>query len=235
MMHLDNIHALLFDMDGVVIDTHASVEFFWNQLARTHQVTLTNEDFERFIHGTQSRRTLKQYFPMLNAGEMQKIEQDIAIYEDNLTYQLVAGVLDFLNLLKQHHIPTALVTSGKQRKVDSVFAQFDLADKFDAIVTADVISRGKPHPDCYELGAKKLSVSPQNCIVFEDSLSGTHAGLSARAQVIGVGKTSILLDIGAVTVIPNFVDFSVKHSDPKQITLLLPGSGELTLIRRFDT
>jgi len=228
-MSLDGICALLFDMDGVLIDTHTSVESFWNELARKHQITLTAEDFERLIHGTQAWMTLDRYFAVLSADERRHVEADLTVYEDHLTYKLMPGVWDFLVLLKAHKIPTALVTSGSQRKVDAVFAQFDLSDKFDTVITADLVHHGKPDPECYRLAAQELSIPPQACIVFEDSVSGTQAGLSAGAQVIGLGKTQILLELGATQVIPDFSVFTIKPSEQALLTLVAPPDLEVVI------
>ena len=220
-MDIHNIHALLFDMDGVVIDTHASVEYFWNQLADKYNVTLTDIDYERFIHGTQAHTTLDRYFPMLTSHDKNIIAKEIVIYEDELTYTLMSGVLDLLSSLKVHGIPTALVTSGSQRKVDAVFSQVPLSDKFDALITAESVQRGKPDPACYRLAAQNLSIDPQHCIVFEDSMSGTQAALGAGATVIGVGKTNILIDKGATQVIPNFEDVTMQRLNTGALRLQL--------------
>lgn len=210
--------ALLFDMDGVVIDTHASVEHYWNQLADTHNVTLTVEDFERHIHGTQSYATLDRYFSMLGQEEIDSIAEDILVYEDHLSYSLMPGIYDFLSSLKENGVLTALVTSGTQRKVDAVFGQFPLLEKFDDIVTADLVQQGKPDPECYALAAERLGVPSGDCIVFEDSRSGAQAALSAGAQVIGVGKTDMLLELGAMQIIPNFEDMAIE-SDGEKLSL----------------
>lgn len=220
-MTINNIHALLFDMDGVIIDTHASVEYFWNQLAKKYDVQLTDEDYERFIHGTQAHATLERYFPMLRADEKAVIESEIVVYEDELTYALMSGVLDILSSLQTHGIPTALVTSGSQRKVDAVFSQFPLSDKFDVLITAESVQHGKPDPACYRLAAENLGVASQHCIVFEDSLSGTQAGLNSGATVIGIGKTNILLDKGATQVIPNFESTAIQPFDNDRLQLQL--------------
>lgn len=220
-MQINNIHALLFDMDGVVIDTHASVEYFWNQLADKYNVQLTDEDYETFIHGTQSHATLARYFPMLSSSEKAIIEQDIVAYEDELTYDLMSGILDLLISLTEYGIPTALVTSGSQRKVDAVFSQAPLSNKFDALITAESVEHGKPDPACYRLAAEKLGIASQHCIVFEDSMSGTQAALGSGATVIGIGRTNILIDKGATHVMPNFDKATVQPLDNDELQLQL--------------
>ena len=119
---------------------------------------------------------------------------------------------------------------SRSEQPKAVFAQFDLSDKFDTVITADFVHHGKPDPECYRLAAQKLSISPQACIVFEDSVSGTQAGLSAGAQVIGLGKTQILLELGATQVIPDFSVFTIKPSERALLTLVAPPDLELVIV-----
>lgn len=227
---IEPIQAFLFDMDGVVIDTHASVEYYWNELAKKYGITLTVEDYERYIHGTQSWATLDRYFGMMTDDEKSFTAEDILVYEDGLAYALMPGVLDFLQSLKHHGIATALVTSGTQRKVDAVFAQVALADKFDVLVTADLVPNGKPVPDCYLLAAERLAVDARRCFVFEDSRSGTQAGIGAGAAVIGIGKTDMVLELGALAVIPNFADVSI--CDDGRLHFVIPPELDFPVARR---
>ncbi len=215
--------ALLFDMDGVVIDTHASIEHYWNRLAQSHNINLSVEDFDLHIHGTQARATLDRYFAQLSEADKDVISEDILIYEDRLSYVLMPGVHAFLESLKDYGVPTALVTSGTQRKVDAVFSQLPLRDKFNELITADLVLRGKPDPECYALAAQSLALPPESCIVFEDSRSGTQAALSAGAQVIGIGKTDMLLEIGAMQVIPHFEGLSL-HTGDEGVQLIVGNS-----------
>ena len=115
--------------------------------------------------------------------------------ERDLAYQLMPGVMDFLQQLASQKVRTALVTSSLPEKVENVFQQLKLTGFFQEIVTADQIEHGKPSPDCYLLAAEKLQILPKMCIVFEDSASGVKAAHDAGMTVIGVndplGRTVI--------------------------------------------
>jgi HAD superfamily hydrolase (TIGR01509 family) len=201
--------AVLFDMDGVVIDTHESVVSYWNNLAQLHGVELTEHIYEQQIYGTPAAYTLEKVFTTLTADQRQAVLDDIVIYERQLSYTEIDGVTAFLRVLKLQGIPTALVTSAMPHKVTDVFRQLGLEDLFSALVTADDIPRGKPYPDCYLQAARHLGKSPDRCIVFEDAISGVKAAVSAGTTCIGVRPSSIaapLLQNGARHVIPNFTD-----------------------------
>ena len=81
--------AVLFDMDGVVVDTHQSVTRFWLDLASKYQVRLSQADFEENIHGCTASHTLGVLFPHLDRGQRQAVFDRLAVYEDNLVYRLV--------------------------------------------------------------------------------------------------------------------------------------------------
>lgn len=198
--------ACLFDMDGVIIDTHRAVTAFWNDVARKHGVTLTEADFSQRIYGCPGAQTLDVLFPQVPPGEKRAILAHMKVYEERQQYVPVVGALDFVRSLRRAGILTALVTSGDRPKVAAVAAQLALDGLFDTRVTVEDVARGKPAPDGYRLAAGRLGVAPERCIVFEDSLSGMQAAVAAGATGIGVRQAggAALLEAGAQAVIPGF-------------------------------
>jgi sugar-phosphatase len=217
--------AILFDMDGVIVDTYQSVTEFWQNIAKAYQVHPTQADFNQHVYGCPATHTLDFLFPHLNAGERQSILAKMANYETNLTYTGVKGVVAFLRSLKKHGIPTALVTSGDQWKVNEVINQLGINGMFTAQVTIGDIQRGKPHPECYLLAAQYLQKPPEQCIVFEDSISGVKAAVASGALCIGIGPSSMaspLLQAGAYYVVPDFISISLlPHEDHARTALIL--------------
>ncbi|MCD4685060.1 MAG: HAD family phosphatase [Anaerolineae bacterium] len=208
-----HIAAILFDMDGVIIDTHDSVTAYWHTLAEQHGVTLTEDDFKTHIYGSPLFYSLDRLFPHLTAEQRQAAADYLYVYEtEQLQYPAIPGVVDLLRSLRGR-VPVALVTSGDRAKVHAVFDQLDLHDLFDARVTAEDVTTGKPDPACYLLGAERVGVDPARCVVFEDSRNGAQAGLSAGCTVIGVQPpedVQPLLDLGARHVIRDFADATIN-------------------------
>ncbi len=136
--------AVLFDMDGVVIDTRQSIMDFWHAVAAEQGVLLTTDDFDRNIHGVPPAHTLKALFPDLPPVPDAAFLDRITRYELGLRYTEIAGVTLLLQSLKAAGVHTALVTSGMGWKVDEVVRQLALEGLFDVIVTAADIQRGKP-------------------------------------------------------------------------------------------
>jgi sugar-phosphatase len=199
--------AILFDMDGVLIDTHQAVTAFWQALAAAYRIELTDAVFDRYIYGSPSTYTLDTLFEYLTPNERQAVLQNLEHYEKDQPYLEVPGVSALLHDLKQHGVPTALVTSGEPFKVAEVSRQLRLDDLFTTYVTAADVREGKPAPECYLLAAERLGVVPECCVVFEDSVNGMKAGLAAGALGVGVRparSAAALLELGARYVVPDF-------------------------------
>ena len=199
--------AILFDMDGVLIDTKQSVTDFWVDLAQKYDVELTESIFAHHIYGTPAVHTLATCFPMLSRVECDAVLSALTVYEKGLTYRAVKGVIPFIDALRQADIARALVTSAEPRKVENVMAQLGIEGWFSAVVTSNDVKKGKPDPQCYLLGAERVGQAPERCIVFEDAISGVKAGVAAGMTCVGIqqgaGKQA-LLGVGAQYVVPDF-------------------------------
>lgn len=216
--------AALFDMDGVVIDTYESVVAYWDQLAAAQNVVLTDAIYEQHIIGTPSAYTLDVVFSHMSDLERQATLEDIAHYEAELSFTEVPGVTKLLRAMKAAGIPTALVTSAHWHKVNDALAQLGLDGLFGAVITAADVTRGKPHPDCYQLGAKALGLTPDQCVVFEDALPGVRAAVAAGATPIGVaraGTADALRSVGAQAIIPDFQRVAVETNADGGLALRL--------------
>jgi len=223
--------AILFDMDGVVIDTHQTVTAFWERVAAKHGVQLTPADYRQHVYGCPPNHTLDRFFPALDPAQRQALYRTMNDYEANLTYPAVPGVLALLHALRQQRLPTALVTSGDRKKVDTVFRQLELHELFQTQVTVEEIKRGKPHPDSYRLAAQRLGLPPAHCLVFEDSLSGVQAAVAAGALCVGVQAAegaAALRELGAAHVIPDFTATRLQV-EAGGVTLLVDDDFQLAL------
>lgn len=209
--------AILFDMDGVIIDTHQSVTDFWYKHAAQHSVELTQKIFEQDIYGCPSAHTLDTIFPFLTPAERQIVFDDLVAYEAGLTYNAVEGALALLQALKQNGVPAALVTSGDRAKVSEVSRQLNLNGLFAVHITTEDVEKGKPHPACYLQAAQALQKQPEQCLVFEDALAGMQAATTAGALGIGVQKSpglaTKLLKTGAWHVIPDLSQVKVRPNN----------------------
>jgi len=205
---INNI-AFLFDLDGVIIDTEPQYDVFWKRTAEKYRLGI--ENFENKIKGTILPYILSRYFSRFPETTHREITAANQAFEQEMDIIPVPGALTFLENVKKANIPTGLVTSSDDPKIEYVFSRLPIRHYFDTIVSADRITSGKPDPMCYLLAAQDLSVFPENCYVFEDSFNGIQSGNAAGMKVIGLSTSNSAESIAkdCIKVIPDFCNFSV--------------------------
>jgi len=174
--------GVLFDMDGILVSSIGSVERSWTRWALMHN--LNPENACKRAHGRRAIDTIRDLRPDLDAEAELKILEDIEI-ADNDGLTVLPGVFDLLAALPPHNGKRrwTVVTSATERLARARMAAGGIpAPK--QLVTADFVTRGKPHPEPYLAGAAQLGIKPSECVVFEDSSSGAQAGRAAGCIVV---------------------------------------------------
>ena len=202
------VRAVIFDMDGVIIDSGQVIERAWSQAAERRGVFITAEQARHSIHGRTGAQTVKALFPTRSAEEHLAIWREVDSIEEVAAYGAIAGVQTFLRSLHDSGVAMALVTSGWTRKVDNVLSALGLSDIFPLRITRDQVERGKPHPEPYLTACRELGIRPDRALVFEDSHSGVASAVSAGTVCVGVGDPA-LRALGAVDVVPDFTSLTV--------------------------
>ena len=199
-----NTKAILFDFDGVIADTEPQYEIYFNALGENFGL---GENFAAKVKGVTLPNILEKYFA--DKPELwKKIADETVIFECNMDFCFINGAKEFLEYLKKNNYKLALVTSSPQAKMDVALKKMKLENTFDAVFTATQITHGKPNPMCYLTAAANLGFSPDECVVFEDSIAGLQAGRNAGAKVVGLSTT---LPAGIVknyagNIIPDFAN-----------------------------
>ncbi|HLZ62864.1 MAG TPA: HAD family hydrolase [Ktedonosporobacter sp.] len=184
------MNAVIFDMDGVIVDS----ELHWKNLEGFFLSSLvsswTDADQSRIIGVSMDH----VYTLLVSEYGMQKSrEQFLAQYQEmaNEIYgkkvALLPGVEDLLTKLRQHHIPVALASSSPRSWINIVLRRFNLRASFQAVVSADDLNgEGKPSPAIYLFTASSLGVPPTQCIAIEDSKNGVLSAKNAGMFCIGL-------------------------------------------------
>jgi mannitol-1-/sugar-/sorbitol-6-phosphatase len=175
--------AILFDLDGVLVDSIGSVERAWQKFAARH--SLDTDYVVRLAHGHRSIETIALLLPAEQVeAENQIVERDEVNDTDGL--KATAGAAELLAVLPPDR--WTVVTSGTRplATVRLRAAGLPLPEK---MVTASEVTNGKPHPEPYLKGAQALGVAPEKCLVFEDAQSGIRAARAAGMKVIGIPGT----------------------------------------------
>lgn len=200
---------ILFDFDGVIVDTETQYTTFWNKIGKDY---LGLEDFGHTIKGQTLKQILGKYFE-----DMQKEQEEIIpllyAFETQMSYEYMPGFTRFMSGIKEAGVRTAIVTSSNDAKMANAFkAHPELPDLVDAILTSEHFSRSKPDPECFLKGMEVLGGVPEETYVFEDSFHGIKAGRASGAKVIGLATTNRREDIAPLCdmVIDDFTNLSLQ-------------------------
>ena len=185
--------AALFDLDGVVFNTEPQYTEFWGQQCRLYHPELPG--LEQQIKG----QTLEQIFDKYFADQQEeqpKISERLNAFEQQMTFEYVAGFTSFVDDLRSHGVKTAVVTSSNQPKMQNVYrSRPEFRQLFDVILTAEDFARSKPDPDCYLRAARYFGLQPSECVVFEDNFNGLKSGRAAQMKVVGLATTNPVASI----------------------------------------
>lgn len=179
--------AIIFDLDGTLISTHHATELAYTQFSLLHQVD--PQPVLDFCHGVPTRQVLQKFFPPhLHSQQVaDDLERQSAEGFDGI--EVLPGSLELLESLPADR--WSIFTSGKPFLAHPRMQHLGLPFP-PVFVTPDDITKGKPDPEGYIKAAQLMGYEPHNCVVFEDALAGTQAGVLSGATVIGV--RSLLTD-----------------------------------------
>ena len=184
--------ALIFDMDGVIVDSNPLHREAWRAFNRRHGLETTDAMVER-TYGWRNDRIVRDFFGAdLPAGEVTargaaKEELYREMLDSRMEEMLVPGLRPFLE--RYRGAPMAVASNAEPENVSFVLDRAGLRSYFRVLVDGHQVSHPKPHPEIYLRAAFLLGVAPSNCIVLEDSHAGIAAARSAGMRVIGVGTT----------------------------------------------
>jgi sugar-phosphatase len=170
--------GILFDMDGILISSIGSVERSWTRWSEMRGID--PEHALRIAHGRRAIETLATLRPDLDAEAELKIIEDIEV-ADNEGLAVLPGVAELLRALPRDR--WTIVTSATERLARVRLAAGGIPAP-ERLVSANQVTRGKPHPEPFRAGAALLGFPPEECVVFEDSASGAQAGRAAGCTVI---------------------------------------------------
>lgn len=175
--------AVLFDLDGVLVDSARCVERHWRRWAAEHR--LDGDEVMRFVHGRPTVETIRLVAPYLPAeAEAARLNANEAFDTEG-----VVAILGAVRLVRS--IPPnawAIATSGTRDTALTRLRHTGLPLP-PVLITADDVKRGKPNPEAYLLAATKLEVAPQRCVVVEDAPAGISAGQAAGMRVVALVTT----------------------------------------------
>jgi HAD superfamily hydrolase (TIGR01509 family) len=208
--------AVVFDMDGVLIDSHPVHLAAWREFLQLQKIDFTESDLNFILEGRTRSEILRHFLGDLSEAEIAKLgrRKDEIFRGIEAEIRPFPGVLPFLRQLEHLGVSKAVATSASEIRTASTIERLGLGGFFDAVVTSADVEAGKPHPRVYQLACERMNVLPGDALAFDDAPSGVQSARSAGLRCIGVsnnGLTRALLDAGAEQVIPSFIGFGL-HS-----------------------
>jgi beta-phosphoglucomutase family hydrolase len=199
--------ALIFDMDGVIVDSNAMHRESWEVFNRRYGLETTEEMHQR-MYGKRNDQIVRDFFgdgiPALEVDARGRAKEQL--YREMMsgrTHGLqVPGLREFLE--RHRDLPMGVASNAEPENVAFVLDELELRPYFRAVVDGHQVHRPKPYPDIYLRTAELLEIEPADCVVFEDSHSGAAAAVAAGMRVIGLRTTFDNLP-GTLLTIDNFL------------------------------
>lgn len=210
------IEAILFDMDGVIVDTehlHSKADL---ATCATHNLSVPLSEWNNFRGKT--TRAIFEYIVSnyarspIDVGALIEHKTNNYLELASKEATLIPGSIEFLKWMRPRVSKTALVTSSKKSIQELMFKMFELDSYFDGIITGDDVKIGKPDPEPYLKAAKSIGISPSRCVVVEDSDSGIMAAKNAGAYPIGITTSygsERLIKAGAKKTVDTFEEMAL--------------------------
>ena len=210
------LRGVVFDMDGVIIDSHPAHRLAWKSFLRTLGRETSDEELDFILDGRKREEILKYFLGELAPDQIAEYgnRKDELFCRHSEVMQPIPGVVEFLDCLSEAGIRMAIATSASRRRACGTLEELKLACSFHTIVTGDDIRSGKPDPAIYQLAAERMQESPECLLAVEDAVSGVKSARAAGFRCLAVGpaqRADLLRAAGADPVIPDFRSFSLSQ------------------------
>lgn len=207
--------AVIFDMDGVLIDSNPYHKKALVQFCLSHGYDLTEEELREKIYGRTNKDWITNLFNGRVTGEELKKYAD---EKEALFRRLykgfvkpVKGLIAFLELLEEKNITRAIATSAPRANVDFTLQETHMGEFFTTILDDSYVNKGKPDPEIYLKTAAAINYKPGHCVVIEDSLSGVSSARAAGTKVIGITTTHTREELSDTDlIIDNFTELNIE-------------------------
>ncbi|WP_370213947.1 beta-phosphoglucomutase [Mesoflavibacter profundi] len=212
-----NKKGFIFDLDGVIVDTAKYHFLAWQKLAKSIGIDFSHEQNEQ-LKGVSRVKSLEKILAWgnktisedkFNALMASKNDDYLSFIAKMNHDEILPDVPKVLNYLKTQNQPISLGSASKNAR--QILEKVDLLNQFDAIVDGNDVSKAKPDPEVFLIAAKALTIKPEACIVFEDSVAGVQAANTANMISIGIGEENVLHE--ADYVFSNFTEIDTAFID----------------------
>jgi beta-phosphoglucomutase len=212
--------GLVFDFDGVIVDSHPVHVRAWQKFLDSVGRTASEEQLQYVLDGRKRDDILRHFMGELDADQIVEFgHRKEQFFRDEAAHvRTIDGLLSFLEDLKYGQLVLAIASSGSRSRVDFLLDRLHLKKIFQVVITGDDVEQGKPHPAVFLTAAQHLRIDPSELMAFEDAVSGVKAARSAGMMCVGIAqpdRAAILVDAGANYVVPDF--YSLSYSKLEEL------------------
>ncbi len=209
------LRAVIFDMDGVIVDSHPAHRTAWKEFLRTVGKEVSDGELDFIMEGRKREDILVHFLGPLTGPQLEeygRMKNDL-FWRAAAEVLPIPGVFEFIQCLDSEGIAMAVATSASSSRTHSTLKQMGLLHRFRAVVTGNEVSKGKPDPRVYRLACERINCPPFAAVAIEDAASGIRAAKRAGLRCVGIAghkSGQHLTAAGADCVLQDFVDIGVE-------------------------
>jgi HAD superfamily hydrolase (TIGR01509 family) len=210
--------ALLFDLDGTLAETDSLHLPTWVDVLEPYGVQVDEDFYRQSISGRNTSEIIRDLLPELSDEENRSVgEAKEARFRERATeLEPLPGLLDFVAWGRERGMSIVLVTNAPEENVQAILLALKLRDYFDTVVLADEVEAVKPDPAPYRTALKKLGISAEEALAFEDSVSGISSSVAAGIPTVGITSSQVpetLREAGAFMTVDDFTDPLLRNTE----------------------
>jgi beta-phosphoglucomutase len=217
-------HAVIFDVDGVLVDSYDAHLRSWQAVARDDGVSFSEGDFV-VTFGRTSREIIERVWAITDRGRIRAIDdRKEALYRDLVaqSFPVMDGAVELIDALASAGFRLAMGSSGPPENLQVALDGLNRRNRFTAVVSGRDVTRGKPAPEVFLLAAKRIGVPPARCVVIEDAPAGVQAAHAAGIRCVALlsrGRQRSDFD----ELRPERIINSLRELSPPQLAALISG------------
>jgi beta-phosphoglucomutase len=215
-MSLPVLKGVVFDLDGVIVDSHPAHRFAWKEFLRILGKEVTDCQLDFVMDGRKREDILIHFLGPLSEAQLEHYGKmkNALFWQAAYDMSPIPGAFEFIGCLYRAGITLAVATSASTGRSHSILTRTGLLSCFGAVVTGDEVRKGKPDPAIYRLACQRINCSPNAAVAIEDAASGIRAAKDAGMKCVGVAGHNSgdhLIAAGADCILEDFVNVSLSE------------------------
>ena len=210
------LQAVIFDMDGVIVNSHPAHRYAWKEFLRGVGKEVTEKELDFVMDGRKRQEILQHFLGPLTDCQVEEYGRRKNELFLRAAAQLtpISGVFEFLECVHRAGIPMAVATSASATRTRAILSRFGLLAHFAAVVTGEEVAAGKPDPEIYRLACRRTQCQPDSVVAVEDAVAGIQAAKNAGLKCLGIASSAPeekLMNAGADCVLPDFINLTLER------------------------